>query len=116
MGENAQSGVQSTPKNRHTWLENRLQIDLEFVDTRRELILHVEIHVPRPSLIVVATSAKLDKRELPPVRPLYLKTFPSRTGFPSTVVSLHHISVTRALSSSDTGVATLVQSYLARNS
>ena len=43
---------------------------------------------------------------------LYLKTFPSRTGLPSNVVSEHHISVTRALSASDTGVATLVQSYL----
>lgn len=43
---------------------------------------------------------------------VYLKTFPSRTGLPSTVVSEHHISVMRTLSSSDTGVATFVQSYL----
>lgn len=64
---------------------------------------------------MVAQPAKLNERELGSSHALYLKIFPSRTGFPSTVVSLHHISVTRALSSSDTGVATLVQSYLVRN-
>lgn len=52
------------------------------------------------------------RRDFLPNTAPYLKTFPSRTGLPSTVVSLHHISVTRALSSSDTGVATFVQSYL----
>jgi len=87
-------------------------------NTQKPLLLHWfpmrrSITLAPPAMFQCLLGKMLTTSSLQdPLMYVYLKTFPSRTGRPSTVVSEHHISVTRALSSSDTGVDTLIQSYL----